>query len=50
MSLEIAPLAIGDETVKTHVTNLLAKLGVESRAQARVQALRCGLVSLDRFD
>jgi two-component system, NarL family, response regulator LiaR len=42
-----ATLNIGDETVKTHVGNLLGKLGVENRAQAIVQALKRGLVSLD---
>jgi NarL family two-component system response regulator LiaR len=35
-----AALDIGDETVKTHVAKLLAKLGVENRAQTTVQALR----------
>jgi DNA-binding NarL/FixJ family response regulator len=42
-----AALDIGDETVKTHVANLLAKLGVDNRAQAMVQAIKRGLVSLD---
>jgi NarL family two-component system response regulator LiaR len=45
-----AALDIGDETVKTHVANLLAKLSVENRAQATVQALRRGLVSLEELD
>ena len=45
-----AALEIGDETVKTHVANLLAKLGVENRAQATVQALKRGLVSLDELE
>jgi NarL family two-component system response regulator LiaR len=45
-----AALDIGDETVKTHVAHLLAKLGVENRAQATVQALRRGLVSLEELD
>ena len=45
-----AALDIGDETVKTHVANLLAKLGVENRAQALVQAVKRGLVSLDECD
>ena len=45
-----ATLDIGDETVKTHVGNLLSKLGVENRAQAIVQALRRGLVSLDDLE
>lgn len=42
-------LFISDETVKTHVTNLLSKLRVENRAQAIVEALRRGLVSLDEL-
>jgi len=42
-----AALAVGEETVKTHVTHVLAKLQVENRAQAIVQALKRGLVSLD---
>jgi DNA-binding NarL/FixJ family response regulator len=42
-----AALDIGDETVKTHVANVLVKLGVENRAQALVQAIKQGLVSLD---
>ncbi len=40
-------LDIGEETVKTHVGHVFAKLEVENRAQATVQALRRGLVSLD---
>jgi len=43
-------LDIGDETVKTHVAHVLAKLGVENRAQATVQALKRGLVSLEELD
>jgi NarL family two-component system response regulator LiaR len=42
-----AALAVGEETVKTHVTHLLSKLHVENRAQAIVQALKRGLVPLD---
>lgn len=45
-----AALAIGEETVKTHVANLLAKLQVENRAQAIVQALKRGLVALDELE
>jgi DNA-binding NarL/FixJ family response regulator len=45
-----AGLDIGDETVKTHIAHLLAKLAVENRAQAIVQALKRGLVSLDDLD
>ena len=40
-------LSIGDETVKTHVGHVLSKLQVENRAQATVQALKRGLVSLE---
>ena len=44
-----AALGVGEETVKTHVTHVLAKLQVENRAQAIVQALKRGLVSLDEL-
>jgi two-component system, NarL family, response regulator LiaR len=40
-------LGIGEETVKTHVGHVLAKLQVENRAQAIVQALKRGLVTLE---
>jgi DNA-binding NarL/FixJ family response regulator len=43
-------LSIGDETVKTHVGNVLSKLEVENRAQAIVQALKRGLVSLEELE
>ena len=39
----------GEETVKTHVGHVLSKLQVENRAQAIVQALKRGLVSLDEL-
>jgi DNA-binding NarL/FixJ family response regulator len=42
-----AALAVSEETVKTHVGHVLSKLQVENRAQAIVQALKRGLVSLD---
>jgi two-component system, NarL family, response regulator LiaR len=38
-------LGIGQGTVKTHVSNVLAKLGVQSRTQAALQAINMGLVS-----
>jgi DNA-binding NarL/FixJ family response regulator len=38
-------LQIGQGTVKTHVSNILAKLGVQSRTQAALQAVNMGLVS-----
>lgn len=37
-------LIIGEKTVKTHVSNILAKLGVQSRTQAALYAVRIGLV------
>ena len=43
-------LGISDETVKTHVGHLLSKLQVENRAQAIVQALKHGLVSLEELE
>ena len=42
-----ADLGLGVETVKTHVSHMLAKLGVTDRTQASVRALRSGLVSPD---
>lgn len=38
-----ADLGIGEKTVKTHVSNVLAKLGVQSRTQAALYAVRAGL-------
>jgi DNA-binding NarL/FixJ family response regulator len=40
-----AALFISPNTVKSHVGSIFAKLGVESRLQASVQALRRGLVT-----
>lgn len=40
-------LTIGEKTVKTHVSNILSKLGVPSRTQAALYAVRIGLVSLE---
>jgi DNA-binding NarL/FixJ family response regulator len=40
-------LDIGEQTVKTHVGHILAKLGVESRTQAALHAVRIGLVADD---
>jgi two-component system, NarL family, response regulator LiaR len=37
-------LVIGERTVKTHVSNVLAKLNVASRTQAAIHAIRIGLV------
>ncbi len=38
-------LQIGEKTVKTHVSNILAKLGVQSRTQAALYAVKIGLLS-----
>ncbi|WP_324273541.1 response regulator transcription factor [Blastococcus brunescens] len=39
-----AALYLGEATVKTHVTRVLAKLGVRDRVQAVVVAHQSGLV------
>ena len=38
-------LQIAEDTVKTHVKHIMAKLGVQSRTQAVLYAMRFGLVS-----
>jgi NarL family two-component system response regulator LiaR len=40
-------LNIGEKTVKTHVSSILRKLGVPSRTQAALYAVRIGLVSME---
>ena len=40
-------LGIAEKTVKTHVSSILGKLGVQSRTQAALYAGRVGLVRLD---
>ena len=42
-------LGIGDETVKSHVSHLIARLQVDNRAQAIVEAMRRRLVSMEDF-
>ncbi len=42
-------LRIGEKTVKTHVSNILAKLGVQSRTQAALYAVRIGLVTMNQM-
>jgi len=42
-----AELHLGETTVKTHVSNILMKLGVPSRTQAALYAVRIGLISLE---
>lgn len=43
-------LIISEETVKTHVGNILTKLQLAHRTQAAVYALKQGLVSLNEVD
>jgi DNA-binding NarL/FixJ family response regulator len=43
-------LHIAEKTVKTHVSNILSKLGVQSRTQATLYAVRTGLVSANAAD
>ena len=43
-------LGVGDETIKTHVSHVLAKLQVDNRAQAIAEALRRRLVSVEDFE
>jgi DNA-binding NarL/FixJ family response regulator len=45
-----AALSVSEETVKTHVTHVLAKLNVDNRAQAIVEALKRGLIALDELE
>jgi DNA-binding NarL/FixJ family response regulator len=42
-------LGIGEKTVKTHVSNVLAKLGVQSRTQAALHAAQVGLVDVEHI-
>lgn len=40
-------LSVSEKTVKTHVSSILAKLGVTDRTQAALYALKAGLADLD---
>jgi len=42
-----AALSIGEKTVKTHVSNILMKLGVQSRTQAALYAAQTGLAEFE---
>lgn len=44
-----AALFITERTVKAHVSNILSKLGLASRTQAALYALKNGLISLDEI-
>jgi DNA-binding NarL/FixJ family response regulator len=43
-------LFLEEKTVKGYVSNILRKLGVHSRTQAALQAVRTGLVSMDELN
>src|SRR5829696_9440476 len=43
-------LFVGEKTVKSHVSSILTKLGVQSRTQAALYAVRIGLVSIDELN
>jgi two-component system, NarL family, response regulator LiaR len=42
-------LYVSEKTVKTHVSSILMKLGIQSRTQAALHAVRTGLVSVDEL-
>jgi NarL family two-component system response regulator LiaR len=43
-------LFVGEKTVKAHVSSILTKLGVQSRTQAALYAVRIGLVSMNELN
>jgi two-component system, NarL family, response regulator LiaR len=43
-------LTVSDETVKTHVGNILTKLQLAHRTQAMIYALKKGIISLDEIE
>lgn len=45
-----AALVVSEETVKTHVGNILTKLQLAHRTQAVVYALKKGLISIDELE
>ena len=45
-----ADLVVSEETVKTHVGNILSKLQMNQRTQAVIVALKQGLIALDEIE
>ena len=43
-------LIVGEETIKTHVGNILAKLHLAHRTQVVIHALKQGMISLDEIE
>ena len=43
-------LFVGEKTVKAHVSSILTKLGVQSRTQAALYAVRIGMVSMNELN
>ena len=43
-------LGIAPETIKTHVTNILSKLGVRHRTEAAIWGLKTGLLALEELE
>jgi DNA-binding NarL/FixJ family response regulator len=43
-----AALSIGEQTVKTHVSNILGKLGIQSRTQAALYAAQMGMTATEK--
>src|SRR5215203_1222770 len=48
--IEARELFVEEKTVKAHVSGILRKLGVKSRTQAALYAVRTGLVSMDELN
>ncbi len=44
----ISSMKVSEATVKMHISNLLTKLGVLDRTQAAIEAVRQGIIHLDR--
>jgi len=45
-----AALSISEETVKTHVANILTKLQLANRGQVLIYALKAGIITVDELD